>query len=97
MSGGAKGITAECVIKLAQRYQCKFILLGRSTTDPEPVWTEGYLSEAHLKKRIMEDFFAKGEKPTPAMVQKKFNAISSQSRNSKPYKLSTRRVERLNI
>jgi acyl transferase domain-containing protein/acyl carrier protein len=77
VSGGAKGITAQCVIKLAQRYQCKFILVGRSTADPEPVWTEGYLSEADLKKRIMEDFFAKGEKPTPAMVQKKFNAISS--------------------
>ncbi|QKQ74166.1 type I polyketide synthase [Nostoc sp. TCL240-02] len=77
VSGGAKGITAQCVIKLAQRYQCKFILVGRSAADPEPVWTEGYLSEADLKKRIMEDFFAKGEKPTPAMVQKKFNAISS--------------------
>ncbi|MEH1965741.1 SDR family NAD(P)-dependent oxidoreductase [Nostoc sp.] len=77
VSGGAKGITAQCAIKLAQRYQCKFILVGRSAADPEPVWTEGYLSEADLKKRIMEDFFAKGEKPTPAMVQKKFNAISS--------------------
>ncbi|MHC5852523.1 SDR family NAD(P)-dependent oxidoreductase [Nostoc sp.] len=77
VSGGAKGITAQCAIKLAQRYQCKFILVGRSVADPEPVWTEGYLSEADLKKRIMENFLAKGEKPTPAMVQKKFNAISS--------------------
>ncbi|MBN3905273.1 MAG: SDR family NAD(P)-dependent oxidoreductase [Nostoc sp. NMS1] len=77
VSGGAKGITAQCVIKLAQRYKCKFILVGRSAADPEPVWTEGYLGEADLKKRIMDDFFARGEKPTPAMVQKKFNAISS--------------------
>ncbi len=77
VSGGAKGITAQCAIKLAQRYQCKFILLGRSVTGPEPVWAEGYSSEADLKKRIMEDFIAKGEKPTPPMVQKKFNAISS--------------------
>ncbi|ODG99976.1 beta-ketoacyl synthase [Nostoc sp. KVJ20] len=77
VSGGAKGITAQCAIKLAQRYQCKFILIGRSAADPEPVWTEGYLSEADLKKRIMEDFLARGEKPTPAMVQKKFNVISS--------------------
>ncbi|MBW4554946.1 MAG: SDR family NAD(P)-dependent oxidoreductase [Trichormus sp. ATA11-4-KO1] len=77
VSGGAKGITAECVIKLAQRYQCKFILLGRSAAEPEPVWAEGYVGEAELKKRIMEDFVAKGDKPTPAMVQKKFQAIAS--------------------
>jgi acyl transferase domain-containing protein/acyl carrier protein len=77
VSGGAKGITAQCVIELAQRYQCKFILLGRSAAGAEPVWTEGYLSEADLKKRIMEDFIARGDKPTPAMVQKRFNAISS--------------------
>ncbi|PHJ61312.1 beta-ketoacyl synthase [Nostoc linckia z18] len=77
VSGGAKGITAQCVIELAQRYQCKFILLGRSAAGAEPVWAEGYLSEADLKKRIMEDFIARGDKPTPAMVQKRFNAISS--------------------
>jgi len=78
VSGGAKGITADCVIKLAQRYQCKFILLGRSKPEPEPVWTEGCEDEAELKKRIMEYFLAKGEKPTPAMVQKNFKEISSQ-------------------
>ncbi|MFQ4140979.1 SDR family NAD(P)-dependent oxidoreductase [Chlorogloeopsis sp. ULAP02] len=77
VSGGAKGITAQCVIQLAQHYQCKFILLGRSPVDPEPVWAEGCLNEGELKKRIMDDFVAKGEKPTPAMVQKKYKAISS--------------------
>ncbi|AHJ27705.1 type I polyketide synthase [Nodularia spumigena CS-584] len=77
VSGGAKGITAKCVIELAQRYQCKFILLGRSAAEPEPVWAEGYVGEAELKKRIMEDFVAKGDKPTPAMVQKKFKTIAS--------------------
>ncbi len=78
VSGGGKGITAQCVIKLAERYQGKFILLGRSSTEPEPVWAEGCDDEAALKQRIMEDFFAKGEKPTPIMVQKRFKAIASQ-------------------
>ncbi|MBW4433620.1 MAG: SDR family NAD(P)-dependent oxidoreductase [Pelatocladus maniniholoensis HA4357-MV3] len=77
VSGGARGITAECVIKLAQCYQCKFILLGRSPVDPEPVWAEGCSTEGELKKRIMDDFIARGEKPTPAMVQKKYKGISS--------------------
>ncbi|MEA5575870.1 SDR family NAD(P)-dependent oxidoreductase [Anabaena sp. UHCC 0451] len=78
VSGGAKGITAKCVIKLAQAYQCKFILLGRSSTEPEPVWAEGYDHEADLKQRIMEDFLVRGEKPTPIMVQKKYQVIVSQ-------------------
>ncbi|MFM6105547.1 MAG: SDR family NAD(P)-dependent oxidoreductase [Sphaerospermopsis kisseleviana] len=78
VSGGAKGITAQCVIKLAQEYQCKFILLGRSSTEPEPVWAEGYENEAELKQRIMEDFLDKGEKPTPIMVQRKYQLIYSQ-------------------
>jgi acyl transferase domain-containing protein len=78
VSGGAKGITAQCVIKLAQTYQCKFILLGRSHTEQQPVWAEGYENEAELKQRIMEYFLAQGEKPTPMMVQKKFQTISSQ-------------------
>ncbi|WP_016952040.1 type I polyketide synthase [Anabaena sp. PCC 7108] len=78
VSGGAKGITAQCVIKLAQESQCKFILLGRSSTESEPVWAEGCENEAELKQRIMEDFQAKGEKPSPIMVQKKYQAISAQ-------------------
>jgi len=78
VSGGAKGITAQCVIKLAQDYQCKFILLGRSSRELEPVWAEGCQDEASLKQRIMEDFLTKGEKPTPLMVQKKYQSICSQ-------------------
>ncbi len=46
VSGGARGITAQCVIKLAQRYHrmgnqdSKFLLVGRSryTGEPEPAW-----------------------------------------------------------
>ncbi|MTJ12554.1 SDR family NAD(P)-dependent oxidoreductase [Anabaena sp. UHCC 0187] len=78
VSGGAKGITAQCVIKIAQEYQCKFILLGRSSREPEPVWAENCETEAELKQRILENFQAQGEKATPIMVQKKYQAISSQ-------------------
>lgn len=77
VSGGAKGITAQCVIELAKAKQCKFILLGRSSPTPEPVWAMGCDGEAELKKRIMEYLVASGEKPTPIMVQKHYNAIAS--------------------
>jgi acyl transferase domain-containing protein len=77
VSGGAKGITAKCVIKLAQQYGCKFILLGRSELIEEPDFAEGCFVEAVLKKRIMEEFITTGGKPTPMNVQKLYNQITS--------------------
>lgn len=75
VSGGAKGITAECVIRLAQRYRCKFILLGRSAaTVRESSWVAHPAierqDEAELKKQVVAHLVAQGEKPTPNRVQK---------------------------
>jgi acyl transferase domain-containing protein len=78
VSGGAKGITAQCTIKLAQQQPCKFILLGRSELlATEPDYVRDCLEDAALKKRIMENLLAQGEKPTPMSVQKIFNQITS--------------------
>jgi NAD(P)-dependent dehydrogenase (short-subunit alcohol dehydrogenase family) len=78
VSGGAKGITAQCTLRLAQQYQCKWILLGRSElAGVEPTWAEDCFSESELKKLIMQDFLAKGDKPTPMKIQGVFKQISS--------------------
>ncbi|MBD2729716.1 SDR family NAD(P)-dependent oxidoreductase [Nostoc sp. FACHB-892] len=78
VSGGAKGITRECVIRIAQRHQCKFILLGRSAiVESEPDWAKDCFEESGLKKHIMEHLLSQGEKPTPMCVQKVFKKISS--------------------
>ncbi|MEA5576664.1 SDR family NAD(P)-dependent oxidoreductase [Anabaena sp. UHCC 0451] len=77
VSGGAKGITAQCTIKLAQQKSCKFILLGRSEITTEPEYARDCLEDGALKKRIMENLISQGEKPTPMMVQKIFNEINS--------------------
>ncbi len=86
VSGGAKGITAQCTIKLAQSqignfgslsHSGIFILLGRSEITPEPGYAHDCLEESVLKKRIMENLISQGEKPTPMMVQKIFNQINS--------------------
>lgn len=78
VSGGAKGITAKCAIRLAQHYPCKFILLGRSELlDSEPNWIKDCVDEAGLKKSIMEYLLSQGEKPTPLGVQKIYNKIVS--------------------
>ncbi|HAA32169.1 MAG TPA: polyketide synthase [Cyanobacteria bacterium UBA8553] len=78
VSGGGKGITAQCAIELAQQQPCNFILLGRSAiAQSEPTWAKDCFDESELKKHIMEDLLAKGEKPKPMMIQKVFNTISS--------------------
>ena len=78
VSGGAKGITAQCVIEMAQRYQCKFFLVGRSSiAEPEPAWAKGCDSDTGLKKRAMEDMISQGERPKPKSVQKLVKAIIS--------------------
>lgn len=78
VSGGARGITARCVVKLAERARCKFILLGRSPADPPPVGFEiDGCDDAELKRRIAADLSAKGEKPVPAKIQKIFSGIRS--------------------
>lgn len=79
VSGGAKGITARCVVELAKRYRCKFVLLGRSRYQgSEPAWSQGIADSAELKKRAMADMQARGEKPTPPLVNKAVNAVLSE-------------------
>ncbi len=78
VSGGAKGVTAQCVIRLARQYHCKFILLGRSAlAGTEPEWANGVTEDAELKRRIMAALTASGEKATPAKIQKEINALQS--------------------
>ncbi|MGL5807743.1 MAG: SDR family NAD(P)-dependent oxidoreductase, partial [Xenococcaceae cyanobacterium] len=101
VSGGAKGITARCVVRLAQQYPCRWILLGRSElVSDEPVWAKECFDEAELKKRIMQHFLNEGEKPTPVKVQKVFNKISSSREIDKTLtslKALGRQVEYLSI
>lgn len=78
VSGGAKGITAQCVARLAQHQPCQFILLGRSQViENEPEFAQDCFEEAVLKKRIMQHLISQGEKPTPMSVQKVYHKIVS--------------------
>ena len=78
VSGGGKGITAQAAIALSQQYQCKFILLGRSTiSNPEPEWARDCNDEMKLKKRILEYLLQQEEKPTPKMVQREYKSLAA--------------------
>lgn len=78
VSGGGRGITAQCVIKLAKVLQCQFILLGRTTRTTEPAYVQGCVDENELKQRIIKNLQAQGEKPTPVKVQKVLKTILAQ-------------------
>ncbi len=70
VSGGARGITARCVIRMAEVFRCGFILLGRTpVSEPEPPWARGCDGEADLKKQMVVFCRARGLKPAPREIQ----------------------------
>ncbi|WP_028867194.1 type I polyketide synthase [Psychromonas arctica] len=70
VSGGAKGVTAHCVIEIAKQYQCKFILLGRSSYQAkEDDWSLSHATESELKKAAMQYLLNNGEKPSPKLIK----------------------------
>src|SRR6202011_2032102 len=70
VSGGAKGVTAHCMVRLAREYRCKFILLGRSAYgDGDPQWARGVTDEPGLKKQAMLFLQSSGETATPEKVK----------------------------
>ena len=73
ITGGARGVTAEVAVKLAETYQCKLLLLGRSPEpEDEPNWLAELTDEAAIKKAVMEHA---EEKLTPAELQKQYQSI----------------------
>lgn len=78
VSGGARGITAECVIKLAKYFQCKFILLGRSSMNAEPEWAKAYQTEIDLKRQAITYFIAQETKLKPIQINQLVKQILAQ-------------------
>ena len=78
VSGGARGVTADCVIEVAERFQCKFILLGRSKLESsDPAWAQGLESVADLKKSLFQDMRTQGKMMLPKEVNSAISSISS--------------------
>ncbi len=76
VSGGARGITARCVVRLARQYRCRFLLLGRSApTTPASAQVSPDADELELKRQVSAHLTSEGEKPTPARVQQLVRAI----------------------
>ncbi|CBJ82077.1 hypothetical protein XBJ2_1560045 [Xenorhabdus bovienii str. Jollieti] len=69
VTGGARGITAQCVIELAKQSQATFILLGRTDiTEPLPEWAEGKTTQDERKTAAMAYLKAQGIQLTPVKI-----------------------------
>jgi NAD(P)-dependent dehydrogenase (short-subunit alcohol dehydrogenase family) len=76
VSGGGRGITAHCVVKMAERYRCRFLLLGRTLFEgDEPGWARGCDDESALMQRAATHLQAEGEKPTPQVLRSEARSV----------------------
>jgi acyl carrier protein/NAD(P)-dependent dehydrogenase (short-subunit alcohol dehydrogenase family) len=75
VSGGARGVTAEVAISVAESSRCTMLLLGRTTLpDAEPTWLANLSAESEIKKAIIDNA---GTPLKPVDVQRSFNAIKA--------------------
>ena len=73
ITGGARGVTAEVAVAMAEAAQPRLILLGRSPEpEKEPDWLIGLNREAEIKRAILTHV---GPSITPQEVQAEFNRI----------------------
>ncbi|MER5388151.1 SDR family NAD(P)-dependent oxidoreductase [Saccharopolyspora sp. NPDC002686] len=78
VSGGGRGVTAECAIGLARRFGTGLLLLGRTPLDAdEPTWASG-VPESQLKAAIAARLREDGGKPTPRDVQPVYQKLVAQ-------------------
>ncbi len=74
-SGGARGVTATTLIGLAGEAALRFVLLGRTALENEPACCAGVEDDAGLKRALLQEAVAKGEKLTPAVLGQQVSRI----------------------
>ncbi|HTA64525.1 MAG TPA: SDR family oxidoreductase, partial [Xanthomonadaceae bacterium] len=77
VSGGARGVTAACMIEWARQCRARFVLLGRTPLVEEPLVCAGIVDEVGLKHVLLQQARALGEAPTPAELLAKVQAVQS--------------------
>lgn len=77
VSGGGRGITAECVKALAAAYKTRFILLGRTAVEEDlPEWAKSCGSDIDaLRSAAIDHLRSQDEQLTPVKIDKILNPI----------------------
>jgi NADP-dependent 3-hydroxy acid dehydrogenase YdfG len=82
-TGGARGVTAHTLLALARAYGGRYVLLGRTPHEAEGPATAGAATEPALKKALLVEAQAKGEKVTPADINKRVARVLANREVSK--------------
>lgn len=79
-TGGARGITADVCLELAERYQPTFVLVGQSPLprEAEAADTAGLSAPADVKRALMRRLQAAGEPVTPAIVERAYRTLEKE-------------------
>ncbi|WP_084419925.1 SDR family NAD(P)-dependent oxidoreductase [Henriciella litoralis] len=77
VTGGARGVTADCIIELAARTKAGFILLGRSEITPWPQGLPQTNDEKELRGLLARQASAEGRKVKPADLNRDARALLS--------------------
>lgn len=62
VTGGARGVTASCLVELASSVRLRLLLLGRTPLQDEPACCRGLVGDAELKQALLT---ASDRRPTP--------------------------------
>ncbi|MFZ9095700.1 MAG: SDR family NAD(P)-dependent oxidoreductase [bacterium] len=76
VSGGAKGVTSDCLLALAKLSPDTFILLGRTVLEEEPAWASE-VPDKDLKEAVLNEFKTKGEKATPKLINQMIKQVQA--------------------
>ncbi len=77
ITGGARGITAEIALEMAERYGPKLILIGRSAPSEESSATAG-VEDKELKPAIIADMRARGVKFGVTDIERELSRITAE-------------------
>jgi hypothetical protein len=75
VSGGARGVTAACIIEWARDTGAKFLLVGRSALADEPACCMGLKTDAELKLALLAEAKQAGEAITPSELSSRSYAV----------------------
>lgn len=76
VTGGARGITATCVLELARQSGASFLLLGRTDIDAErPQWAKNCHDTASLRAAAIETVKEQGQQPTPVRIDGMLSSV----------------------
>lgn len=80
VTGGARGITAEVALSLAEAYRPRLVLVGRTplAETAETAETAALTEPVALKRAIIEQHRRKGLSPTPAGVEAVYRRVLSE-------------------